>query len=115
MRCERRKGVHLVQIKISARHGHISETTQEKITEKLEKLPRIYDRITAIELTIDLEHRDMPRVDLKVSAKHKPEFLASSMTNDLLGSVDNVVEKMEQQLRKHKGKVQDRHRGPGRR
>jgi len=104
-----------VQIKISARHGHISETTQEKITEKLEKLPRIYDRITAIELTIDLEHRDMPRVDLKVSAKHKPEFLASSMTNDLLGSVDNVVEKMEQQLRKHKGKVQDRHRGPGRR
>lgn len=115
MRCERRKGVHLVQINISARHGHISEATQEKVREKLEKLPRIYDRITAIELTIDLEHREMPRIDLKVSAKHTPEFLASSMTDNLLSSIDNVVEKMEQQLRKYKGKMQDRHRGPGRR
>jgi putative sigma-54 modulation protein len=105
----------LVQINISARHGHVSEETQEKIREKLEKLPRIYDRITAIELTIDLERREMPLVDVKVSAKHTPDFLASSMSENLLSSIDNVVEKLEQQLRKHKGKMQDRHRGSGRR
>ncbi len=110
-----KKGVHLVQINISTRHGHISEETQDKITEKLEKLPRIYDRITAIELTMDLEHSDMLRVDLKVSAKHKPDFLASSVSDNLLGLIDQVVEKMEQQLRKHKGKAQDRHRGAGHR
>ena len=39
----------MVQINISTRHGHISDETQEKINEKLEKLPRIYDRISAIE------------------------------------------------------------------
>ncbi len=104
-----------MEINISMRHGHISETTQDKITEKLKKLPRVFDRITAIELKIDMEHREMPRVDLKVSAKHKPDFLASSMSDNLLGSIDNVVEKMEHQLRKHKGKVQNRHRqGNGR-
>ena len=32
-----------------------------------------------------------------------------------MASVDNVVVKMEQQLRKYKEKVQDRHRGPGHR
>jgi len=105
----------LVQINISARHGHVSEETQNKIREKLEKLPRIFDRITAIELTLDLEHSEMLRVDLKVSAKHKPDFLASSMSDNLLGSIEQAVEKVEQQLRKHKGKVQDRHRSAGHR
>jgi putative sigma-54 modulation protein len=105
----------LVQINISARHGHVSQETHDKITEKLEKLPRIYDRITAIELIVDLEHREMPRVDLKVSAKHTPDFLGSSTSDNLIGSIEQVVEKIEQQLRKYKGKLQDRHRNPGRR
>jgi putative sigma-54 modulation protein len=105
----------LVQINISTRHGHVSDETQEKITEKLEKLPRVFDVITAIELTLDLEHSEMLRVDLKVSAKHKPDFLASSMSDNLLGSIEQVVEKIEQQLRKFKGKVQDRHRSAGHR
>lgn len=104
-----------MQINISTRHGHVSDETQEKITEKLEKLPRVFDVITAIELTLDLEHSEMLRVDLKVSAKHKPDFLASSMSDNLLGSIEQVVEKIEQQLRKFKGKVQDRHRSAGHR
>jgi putative sigma-54 modulation protein len=104
-----------VQINISTRHGHISDETQEKISEKLEKLPRVYDRISAIELILNLEHSEMLQVDLKVSAKGKPDFLASSMSDNLMGSIEQVVEKVEQQLRKYKGKVQDRHRSAGHR
>jgi putative sigma-54 modulation protein len=101
----------LVQINISTRHGHVGEDTHGKIKEKLDKLPRLYDRISAIELIINLENNEKLQIDLKVSAKHKPDLLASSTSDNLLGSVDHVVEKMEQQLRKHKGKDQDRHRG----
>jgi putative sigma-54 modulation protein len=104
----------LVQINISARHGHLSKETHQRITEKLENLPRIFDRITAIELIADLEHSETLRVDLKVSARHKPDFLASGTSDNLLGLIDQTVEKIEQQLRKHKGKVQDRHRSVGR-
>ena len=104
-----------MQISISTRHGHVSEETQAKIEQKLEKLPRLYDRLSAIEVTIDLEHREAPSVDLKVSAKHKHDFLAVGTADNLLASIDDVVEKMEQQLRKHKDKVQERHRGPGHR
>ena len=101
-----------MQINISTRHGHVNDTTQEAIREKLEKLTRLYDRISAMELTIDLEHRDTPTVDLKVSAK-KHDFVAAWQSENLLASVDVVVDKMEQQLRKHKEKVQDHHRGTG--
>jgi putative sigma-54 modulation protein len=103
-----------VQINTSIRHGHISDATQAMVQEKLEKLTRLYDRISALEITIDLEHRDMPAVDLKVSAK-KHDFVAAGQAENLLAAVDIAVDKMEQQLRKHKEKVQDRHRSAGHR
>jgi putative sigma-54 modulation protein len=110
-----KKGIHLDPIKISTRHGHISEATEAKIVEKLEKLPRFYDRITGIELTIDLEHREVPKLDLRVSAKDKHDFVAAAENGELLGSIDLLVEKLEHQLRKHKEKLLDRHRTPGHR
>jgi putative sigma-54 modulation protein len=103
-----------VQMNISIRHGHVSDATQAMIQEKLDKITRLYDRAGALEITIDLEHRDMPAVDLKVSAK-KHDFVATGQAENLLAAVDVAVEKMEQQLRKHKEKVQDRHRGTGHR
>jgi putative sigma-54 modulation protein len=100
-----------VQIRISSRHGNLSEETQSKIRSKVEKLTRLFDRLTAIEVMVDLERRDEPSVDLRVSAEHKNDFVASIRSNDLLGSVDQVLHKLEQQLRKYKQKIQDRHRG----
>ena len=102
-----------MQTNISIRHGHVSDATQAVIREKLEKLTRLYDRISAIEITVDLEHRDKPAVDLKVSVK-KHDLVAVAQAENLLAAVDAAGDKMEQQLRKHKEKVQDRHRGVGR-
>lgn len=104
-----------MQIKISTRHGHLSDETQAKIKEKLEKLTRYYDRLSAIEVTVDLERRESPDVDLRVSAEHKHDFVAECRSMEVMASIDDVVEKMEQQLRKYKQKVQDRHRGTGHR
>ena len=100
-----------MQINISTRHGHISSQTQEKITEKLQRLSRFFDRITAMDLTIDLEHKETPSVELRVSAEHTNDFVATT-EGDLMVAVDAVYQKMEQQLRKHKEKKTG-HRAPG--
>jgi putative sigma-54 modulation protein len=84
------------------------------IREKLEKLTRLDDHLGTVEVTIDMEHREQPGVDLKVTAK-KHEFVAAGQAENLVAAVDMAVDKMEQQLRKHKEKVQDRHRGAGHR
>ena len=104
-----------MQIRISTRNGNLSEETQAKIRAKLERLTRIFDQLTAIEVTIDLERRDEPNVDLRVSAEHRHDFASSIRSNDLLGSIDLAIHKLEQQLRKYKEKIQDRHRAPGNR
>ena len=100
-----------MQIKISTRHGSISDATREKIGEKVERLNRLFERLTSIEVTIDMERRELPVVDLKVSAEHKHDFAATAQMEDIMASIDQVIHKLEQQLRKYKEKVVDRHRG----
>ena len=99
-----------VQIQISARHGHLSDASQERIAAKFERLSRIFDRLTSIEVTLDLEDSAAPQVDVKVSAEHKHDFVARDQSDNLMGSIDTVVHRLEQQLRKYKEKVQERHR-----
>ena len=99
-----------MQLNISMRHGHVSEATQDMIREKLDKLTRLYERLDAIDATLNMEHRDKPVVDLRVTVK-KHDFVSNGQAENLIAAVDIAIEKMEQQLRKHKEKVQDRHRG----
>lgn len=99
-----------MQTNVSIRHGNLSETNREKIIAKTEKLLRIFDRLTAIEITVDLERQETPKVDLRVSAEHKHDFFATQRSDNLMGAVDTVVHKLEQQLRKYKERIQERHR-----
>ena len=103
-----------MELNISARHGDLGAPTQEKIKEKLQKLKRLFDRISAIHMTVDLENRDAVNVEVRVSAGHTPDFVASGSGSELFVTLDRVVHKLEQQLRKHKQKIQTGHRQPGR-
>jgi putative sigma-54 modulation protein len=101
-----------VQLSIATRHGHLSEASQEKLKAKAEKLSRIFDRLTSIQMTVDLKDPHNPKVDLNVSAEHKHDFVAHEQSDNLLAAVDAVISKVEQQLRKYKEKVQQKHREP---
>lgn len=100
-----------MEIKISARHGSLSQTTQDKISAKVEKLTRHFERLKSIEVTANLENADVPKVDIQVLVEHKQLFVASERAEELMAAVDVVVHKLDQQLRKYKEKLQDHHRG----
>lgn len=99
-----------MQIEITTRHGNISDATREKIVGKVERLNRYFERLTAIEVTVDLDHRLACLIDIRVSAEHKHDFRATAEDENLVAALDVAVEKMEQQLRKYKEKVQEHHR-----
>jgi putative sigma-54 modulation protein len=99
-----------VQVRVSTRHGHLSDASQAKITAKAEKLLRIFDRLTEIEVVVDLKDEQHPKADVQVSAEHKHDFVASEASTELMAAVDNALHKVEQQLRKYKEKVVERHR-----
>ena len=100
-----------MQIKIATRHGHLAEETQQLIQEKAEKLLHFFQRIMMIEVLVDLKE-DEKTVEFLVSAEHKHDFVASAQSQDILAAVDQVLEKLERQVRKYKEKIQDHRRTP---
>lgn len=102
-----------MQINISARHGQLSEATREKITNKVEKLTRYFERLTSIEVTVDLEHKENPSVEVLVSVEHNQDFVAHDTSASLMGSLETVLHKLEQQIKKYKEKIQNHHRASG--
>jgi putative sigma-54 modulation protein len=102
-----------VEICITARHGSLSSDAAELIRQKVEKLTRFYDRVSSINVVIDLHKRGESGVEMKVMAEHANDFFAASSGNNALSAVESVVQKLEQQLRRYKERVL--HRGRQRR
>jgi putative sigma-54 modulation protein len=100
-----------VQIKISARHGQLSEATQQHIREKAEKLLHYFQRIMMIEVLVDFKEDDT-LVEVLVSAEHKHDFVARESNKDTQAALDLALHKLEQQVRKYKEKIQDHRRTP---
>lgn len=96
-----------MQVKVSARHGHLSPASQSKITAKVSRLKRYFDRITSLNVTVDLENSALPAVEIVASAEHFHDMVSHEHSGQLWRSVDGAVQKLEQQLRKHKEKVRD--------
>ena len=101
-----------MQIKISVRHGHLNDSTQQHIRDKAEKLLHYFDRLTIIEVTVDLMRKEQKWVEFVVRAEHKHDFVARESNHDVIAAVDLALDKLEGQLRRYKEKIQDHRRDP---
>ena len=93
-----------MQVSVSARHGNLQPGDQKLIEEKAGKLRRLYDRINAIEVTVDLEHLEKPTVEIQVSVEHADDLVASADATNVVAALDAVIPKVEQQIRRLKEK-----------
>ena len=96
-----------MQTTISARHGHLSPGTQEKIKEKVEAVRKFFDRMTAISVMVDLEHQERAILELRVRAEHHDEFVAIEEADTIFAALDGAIEKMENQLRRFKERLKE--------
>jgi putative sigma-54 modulation protein len=97
-----------VQIKVSARHGHLSDDHQREIREKAEKLLHFFDRITMIDVTVDLGDKLRKVVEIQVDAEHKHDFVARDEADELQAAVDLAVDRIKHQIHRYKEKIQER-------
>ena len=100
-----------MQIKISARHGHLTDGQQQFIREKADKLLHIFERLTMIEVTVDIQ-KDIKIVEFVVKAEHKHEFVARESHSELTAAVDLCLDKIQGQIRRYKEKIMDHRRTP---
>ncbi len=93
-----------MQVNVSARHGNLQPGDQTLVVEKVEKLRRLYDRINAIDVTVDLKQLDKPGVEIKVSIEGSDDCVATAEATTVLSALDAAIPKVEQQLRRIKEK-----------
>jgi putative sigma-54 modulation protein len=101
-----------VQVKLSVRHGHLSDETQKIIREKAGKLLHFFERLTLIEVTVDMQQKESKHVEFVVQAEHKHDFVARESNGEVLVALDHALAKIEGQLRRYKEKIQDHRRDP---
>jgi putative sigma-54 modulation protein len=97
-----------VQIKISARHGHLSDDHQKEIRSKVEKLLHYFDRLSMIEVTVDLGDKIRKKVEILVDAEHKHDFVARDEHEELSAAVDLAIDRIKHQIHRYKEKIQER-------
>ena len=100
-----------MNITIEARHMEVTDAIRQYAESKVEKLPKYYDNIQSIEVVVDMDG-GQPSVEIIVQASRKNTFVAHHRDADLYASIDECVDKMAQQLRRHKDKVRDRQGAP---
>lgn len=101
-----------MQVTVSARHGHLGDDIQQQLKEKGEKLLHFFNRLTMIEITVDL-HRDGAnklKVEIRATAEHKHEFVSTDEDEDVLAACTKAVAHAKQQITHYKEKIQDHRR-----
>lgn len=99
-----------MEIQLTVKSGELSDEIQQTMRQKVSKFPRYFDRTTGVHILADLNNAHEPKVELIVSAEQTNDFVASDTGSNVIVAMDKAVDKIEQQLRKHKQKITG-HRG----
>ena len=74
--------------------------------------PIYFERLTLIEVTVDMQQKESKHVEFVVQAEHKHDFVARESNGEVLVALDHTLTKIEGQLRRYKEKIQDHRRDP---
>lgn len=97
-----------MKIHITGHHVEVTPALKAYTEEKFNKLERHFDKISSIEVIFAIEKLDqIAEATIKIA---KSELHASSATEDMYASIDDLVDKLDRQLIKHKEKIRDHHR-----
>jgi len=97
-----------MEIKISGKHLEITDPIRDYAAQKSAKLPRYFDRITAIDIVADRNDTWSYEVEIIAHVERSDPFVARSRHEDLYACIDQTVDKLERQLREHKEKLRNR-------
>jgi putative sigma-54 modulation protein len=99
-----------MNLTISGHHLDVTPALRNYVTSKLDKITRHFDQVVDVRvlLTIDnLKEKDLrQRADCNIHVKGKDLF-AESAHADLYAALDDLVDKMDRQVLRHKDKSQD--------
>jgi len=92
-----------MQINLTGHHIDITSGLRSFVHEKLERLQRHSDQITNIHVILSVE-KDRHKAEAEIHVS-RGNLFAEAEHDDMYAAIDMLMDKLDRQLKKHKGKL----------
>jgi len=101
-----------MNLTISGHHLEVTPALRSYVTEKLDRITRHFDQLVDIKVLLSIENQNekerRQRAECNIRVKGSDLF-AESAHSDLYAAVDELVDKLDRQVVRHKDRIQDHH------
>ena len=102
-----------MNLTISGHHLEVTPALRSYVTSKLDRITRHFDQLVDVKVLLSVENQKekekRQRAECRIGVKGNDLF-AESSHEDLYAAVDELVDKLDRQIVKHKDKLQSHDR-----
>ena len=100
-----------MQINITGHHVDITPALRAYVEEKFERLERHFENMTNAHVILEIE-KDRQKAEATIHIS-RGQVYADSEDESMYAAIDSLADKLDRQIKKHKEKLKDHHRGEG--
>ncbi|MDZ4153985.1 ribosome hibernation-promoting factor, HPF/YfiA family [Methylicorpusculum sp.] len=92
-----------MQISVTGHHIEVTESMRDYVDTKFDKLERHFDNVTDVHVILTVEKLNQKaEATVQISGA---KIFAEDTKEDMYASIDNLVDKLDRQILKHKEKI----------
>lgn len=107
-----------MNLTISGHHLEVTPALRNYVTTKLDRITRHYDQVVDVKVLLSVENlkekERRQRAECNIHVKGNDMF-AECANEDLYAAVDELVDKLNRQVVRHKDRLQDHHHAAAKR
>ena len=100
-----------MQINITGHHVDITSALHAYVEEKFVRLERHFDNMTNAHVILEIE-KDRQKAEATIHVSGGQVY-ADSEDENMYAAIDSLADKLDRQIKKHKEKLKNHHRGEG--
>ena len=98
-----------MQITLSGHHLDITKALHDYVHNKLERIQRHFDNANSVHVILSVEKQNhKAEATVRVAGN---DIFADAIAQDMYAAIDALVDKIDRQIKRHKEKLINRHRG----
>lgn len=94
-----------MNLNVTGHHVEVTPALRDYVSGKVEKVIRHFDHVTSVHVILSVE-KLVQKAEITLHVKGK-DIYADSSDADLYASIDKLIDKLDRQVQKYKGKHHD--------
>ncbi len=96
-----------MQIKLTGHHVDLTKGLRDCVATKMERIERHFDHVTDMHVILTVEKlRQKAEATINVSGG---QLFAEAVHEDMYAAIDQLADRLDRQVKKHKEKMKDHH------